>query len=386
MPAPASNADVLLTPEGFLQNTKSKFVRVATAQAYKDGQTTSYQLPQAGLAYMLWVIVQGTITVAGTVTGGTIANYPNPAPYALIKRVKFGNNNSFNMRDFTGWGWYKWLRWRYGLDPLSSGATVNFSANNTAAMGLTGAGRPVAGANVAATTYNVNLMLPLPIAYNQSGELGLIVLQQNSTFYSVQIDWGQVTTGIGATGGSNDFFTGVTGTGLTVTAAITATVGLEFFEAIKGVGALVSMFMQVNEQNNGALVNGENTIRLPANDFYTAFQVEVLNNGAPVAVANIQNPTFMHSGAIYDIQDDYLVNLARNYFQHRNVPPDGTITYDFGLRRGIIDRRDTIDMFDNSNITDAVVKFTLPGSGTLTLTGLNQSSVVMESLRYIDQH
>ena len=376
-------APVLLTSEQFLAQTKAKSVKVVSAQAYVDGGTSNYQLPQAGLGHMLWVIIQGTITVAGTVTSGTFKTYPNPAPFSIIKRVRFGSNNALNLRDLSGWSWYKWIRYRYGIDPLAAKGTYSYSANNTAALGVTGSALIRNGANVAAQAYTFNLALPMPISYNNAAEQGLIVLQQNVTFYTLSIDWGQVVGGISTTGGSNDLFTTLVGTGLSVTASISVTVGLEYFEALPGIGRLISMFMSATDMIT-PIAAGDNMVKFPTGDYFTMFLLEAINNGAPLAVANIQNPQFMYAGNVYDNYDDYLVRLGHAYYQHDGVPPmDGVIDWDLGTRRGLLARRDTLDAFDNLNVTDGQLRFTVPG--TVTITGNSGVYLVMESLRYLRQ-
>jgi hypothetical protein len=368
--------------ESFLQSTKPKSVKITTAQAYVDNGTQSWQLPSAGLGSTLYFHILGTVTVAGTVTSGTFKKGAAPAPWSLIKRMQFGSNNAFNMRSLSGWAWYKWVRARYGIDPTAS-VGVTYSANTTAALGLTGSTRITPGANIAAQAYQVNLCLPMPLAYNDAAETGLIVLQLNNTFYNVTIDWGQITGGISATGGSNDFFASLVGTSLVITSSITTTISLDWFEALPGVDDLISLFMSVSEFTQNSLQNGTNTVKLPPNDYYTLLMMEVINNGDVLAVANIGNPTFLHSGNVYDLQEDYYTHLTKYYYKHGIPPQDSLITYDFGIRRGLLSRRDAIDAFDNQNITDAQMRFDLPAA--LSITGTNQVSILLESLRYIEQ-
>jgi hypothetical protein len=83
------------------------------------------------------------------------------------------------------------------------------------------------------------------------------------------------------------------------------------------------------------------------------------------------------------MQEDYLINMARFLYGHGIPPLDGTITYDFGIRRGALNRRDTLDAFNNANITDLQLTFDIPS--TLTIAANSGVNVVMESLRWIQQ-
>jgi hypothetical protein len=385
--APAQQ-QVFLTAEQFLRMTKPKSVKITSDSPYADGGRQTFRLPQSGLAQAIWVSIQAAVTVSGTVTSGTLAGWPNPAPFGMIKRMRFGSNNAFNMRDLSGWSLYKWVRMRTGIDPYPQVPVADprhsFSVVNDSLLGNSMVNAPVPGANIAAGTYLCNFCFPIPISYNNAGEQGLLVLQQNSTFYDLSIDWGQIVGGISATGGSNDFFTDLVGTGLSISADIKLTAGLDWFEPVAGIGKLISMFMSVSDMTISPLTSGENVVRPPVNDYYTMFNLELVNNGAPVSPTDIQNLIFQHSGNVYDYQDDMLIRLAKNYYLHGGLPPvDGAIEWDLGMRRGNILRRDTLDAFDDMNITDLQLRFTLPSS--LSITGVNQGSLIMESLRYIRQ-
>lgn len=373
----------MLTPDQFLRRTKAKSVRITTNQPYTDGGSTFYNLPQAGLAHCLWVSIGGTVTVGGTVTSGTIQSYPYPAPFSIVKRLRFGNNNSLYMRDITGWGWYKWVRYRTGIDFLSNQSVAKFSTNSLAALGTTVTNPLVPGANVVAQTYNFFIAMPIPLSYNEAAEQGLIVLQTNGVQYALSIDWGRWTGGIGATGGTNDLFNALVGTTLVVTASITITIGLDWFEPVAGVGNLISMFMTVNEQAFTPLINGVNLVTPPPNDYYTLLLLEVINAGAPVAVANFSNIFFQYAGQVFDYMDDYQTKIVRSSYQHQIPPMDGCIDWDLGIRRGFLTRRDTLDAFNDQAITDMKLSFTLPGS--LSISGTNQTTAVYESLRLINQ-
>lgn len=376
---------VMLSSEQFLQMTDLKKVKVASAVPYVDNGVSKFQLPSAGMCSVLFLGIQASITVAGTVTSGTFAKLPYPAPFSLLRRLKFGNNNSFSLLDLTGWGLYKWVCERYGVEAQPNGVANPYTTQNNAYVGAVNSSQIVPGANVSAGTYTFNLTIPVPIAYNEAGEQGLLVLQQNSTFYTVELDWGQVVGGIGATGGSNDVFSSLVGTGLSITANITATLGMDYFEYLPQTQALTSMFMSCQESVAiPTIIAGENVYKLPVGDFYTMMMMEIVNNSAAVAPANISNILLKYGGNIYKYQEDYLSHLAASFFHHEGiVPRDGNIIYDFGIRRGLLSRRDRIDAFNNQNVTNTELHFTLPG--TLSITGTNQASIILEKLTYTSQ-
>jgi hypothetical protein len=385
-----------LTAEQFLRLTKPKSVKVTTNSPYVDGGRTTYRLPQAGLAHTIWLCIQASfvLTAAGGVASGTWAGWPLPAPFSMIQRLRFGSNNAFNMRDMNGWSLYKWIRNRTGIDPYpqvlaGNPQTHGFSVGNDRLLGRSMVNPIVPGANIGAATatYLANMAFPIPIGYNNAGEQGLLVLQQNSTFYDLVIDWGTMAIAAGTAGPvTNNLVTALTLTGGTMTLAptILVTIGLDWFEPVAGIGKLISMFMSVSDMVVAPLVQGENIVRPPVNDYYTMLSLELVNNGTFIPPTNINpnNIIFQHSGNVQDYSDDFLVRLAKNLYLHEGLPPtDGEIVWDFGLRRGNLLRRDTLDAFDDMNITDLQLRFT----NNTAIVGVSQATLLMESLRFIRQ-
>jgi hypothetical protein len=403
MSAPAATQQTQLTPIQltnlqFLQNTRPKRNVVTLNSNYLDGGITKNNLQQAGLADKLILYITASIVVAGTVTGGTFNGFGQgwPAPYSILKNFQFYSNNNLIMRNLSGWSLYKWARKRYNTDPTKCTA-INYSANTLAALGLNqGSGAIVAGANVAAGTYTWNIAIPIDLAYNQQAEFGMLSLQNNNIIYTAQATWGQISGGIIATGGSNDLFNGLTGTGLSVTPTITYSIGVDVWDYpnfqpfqsggkwyVNSVSKLMSSFMGVMENIQTPLVAGTNTYRPPQNDIYTQIGLEFINNGTPVAVANLQNPTIQYASNVYPYVESYGVQLGRSYFEDQIPVCDGNIWYDFGMRRGLRLHRDTLDGFNDQSITNLQMNVTLPG--TLSITGTNQINVVQEYLNSFQQ-
>jgi hypothetical protein len=382
--ADVRQAPQMLTPEAFLRMTKAKSVQVGS-QAINEGGTNTFRLPQAGLGSMLWVTINGTITVTGTLTGGTFKSFLSggggPAPFSILKKVSFGSNNSFSMINLSGWNLYRWIRERTGIDIMNTGASTPFSANNCAFLGIDEATAIVNGATPSAQTYTVNMCFPIPIAYNMAADTGLLLLQSNGTFFDLNLNFGTITQAT-STSFSNDLVSSVTSSaGVSIAQSLTVKVELDWFEYVPGVESLMSQFLSVNDQQQ-SLVLGENVIVPPVNDLYTMFLIEVINNGAPVAVANLSNIYLRHSGNQYDYLSYYASNLLKNYYIHAGLPPiDGNINLDFGVRRGWLERRDNLDAIDNLNITDLNIGFT----NAAAVTGQNGVNTIMESLRYIQQ-
>jgi hypothetical protein len=180
----------------------------------------------------------------------------------------------------------------------------------------------------------------------------MIVLQQNALVYNLGIQWGQWSQASTSSAFVNQLMRCTAATTASVTVTATATIGIEWFEVVNGVGQLVSMFMGCNDMIGPVPAAGTNLVLPPQNDFYSWIQLEIRRGGYGVNPSELSNITFAHSGNIIDYQDDSLIRFAKNYYSHRLPPINGTIEWDLGLRRGLITRRDTLDVFNDMNITN----------------------------------
>ena len=366
----------------FLKLTTPLVKPLSPSQAWTDGGTQLYTLPQSGLASMIMAYFDVEITLAATtITAGTFANSPYPAPFSIIKNLSLYSNQNLNLLNMSGWGWYKWVRTRYGIDPFAT-RTLFKSTDTIQQLGIGNTVNPIVpGATPAAGTYSFRVGMPIPIAYNRELLTGLLFLQNNSIVYTLAVQYGNITGGISATGGSNDLFTGLVGTGISVSATVKTALDIETFLIPKNYPPQVSMFMSVQESVY-PINTGSNAIRPPVNDIYTLMMLEVINNGAPVSLANLSNIVFQYSGNIRRYQEDEPTKAAWNFWTTNMPPTDGNIIWDFGTRKGLPLKRDTYDAFNYTQVTDLQLQFNV----TPAITGVSQATFLAESLRFIKQY
>lgn len=389
-PILTTKAPAPLTPAGLYGLSKAKRSMVVSNQPLPDGASNvQAQLDSAGLLNYLYLSVFGTITVAGTVSSGTFQGYPTPVPYTLLKRIRFGNGSGVSLRDLSGWSQYKHSRYRNGFDPaVITEASTSFDSNAATLMGQNGT-RMVKGANVAAGTYAVNFLLPIPIAYNAAGEGGLINLQGGTNFY-FQMDIANIANGISATGGTNDVFNALVGTGLTITPNLNYSLCMEYFDmpiqngSVPNLSQLLGFYLKVSEQNTNPLVAGNNAIRMQNADWYTMILAECINNSQPVGDAYLGTSSLQWAGAVSLETLDRWSEVNHSVYQHGGLKPmDGVIDFDFGLRREQLLRREQIDAINNSNITSLTANITT--ASNLTVSGTNGIYCVCETLQMTPQ-
>lgn len=366
----------------FLHLTTSTINQLTPTQAWVDGGLVNYQLPQAGLTSMGMLYVSATITVAGTISSGTFKGWPNPAPMSILKNVSLGSNQNLSLINASGWGLYKWVRERYGRDLFRTSNNDFFASSNVCSqLGLGNAVTPVIpNANVAAGTYTIRFALPIPIAYNRELYTGLLFLQNNSVLYTLGLQFGNITGGIGTTGGTNDLFDTLIGTGISVTATVTTKFDLETVLIPAAYPPNTSMFMSLQE-SIFPLTQGENAIQPPVNDIYTLIMLELSNNKLQVPQGNISNGVFLYSLNQRRFQESFPTKSAWDYWLKGAPPSDGLIVYDMGIRKGLKDKRDVYDAFNNSQVTGFQLQFNQSGA----ITAPAQTTFTAESLRFITQ-
>jgi hypothetical protein len=373
------NATAFVTPEQWLLQSKKRSVQVVSSSDADLGGQTRDRIPQNGLGHRLILNVKFNVTLAGT-NGGTWKGWPNPAPFSLLQRVRFGNNSAVNLLDLSGWNLHRRSVNRTGIDPFNLandfGATITADIGNLPKKG---------GDALTNATFDFAMTFIIPLSYNDAGDQGLLVLASNSNFFDLTIDWADPTSGITTAGGSNDLFdamtSGASNAAVTVNSC-TYSVGLEFFDLpsnLNDLGMLRALYMNCYDRQDTTVHAGDNTTILPSDDFYTMVLCELINNEAPVDLATyVSNVQWRHSGVIVDYSDSPITRAIDLAYKHRVAPFDGEFGWDFGMRRGVIGRRDTVDMFNASQVTQTEIKYTLDSGLSLTNPQLN---TIVESLR-----
>lgn len=362
----------------FILATKPTTKQVQGTIPLSDGNSFSFELPKVGLGLNLYLSIQGTVTVAGTVSGGTFQRYPNPAPFGVVRSVKFGAGAA-QFRQHSLWSLYKHGRYRESLDPLSTGSDQLYCVQSQGASGQYGS-LIVPGANVAAGTYAVKFQFKIPLAYNNTGEVAQLLLATPASYF-LTLDTGNLTSGISATGGSNDLFNGLVGTGLTVTSNIEASLGLEYYQIPNGID--IAPFIQsalVVKDTQAPLIAGQNVINLTNTNLYTMLITEAYSGGYALGNSDLLSVAMQYGGGQLVYSEPILFNQNRNYYLHRGTHNlDGTGVFDMGLRRGVTERRDVLEGFNDASITDLQVQVTT--SGSLVPSNPSGITVTTESLQ-----
>jgi len=152
---------------GFVANTRRKVVQLPTQTRPTGGGTTSINLPKTGLLAGIFLAIRGSI--AGTLT------VPNALGFAsIINRVRLTLNSGIDIFNVSGAGY------NYLLREVIESEYVDISGQNNARSAVT------------AAAFNLDMFIP--VAINMRDPLGLILLQNEQTLLTLNIDWTTDTT------------------------------------------------------------------------------------------------------------------------------------------------------------------------------------------------
>ncbi len=158
---------------GFVANTRRKVVQLPTQTRPVGGGTTAINLPKTGLLAGVLLAVRGSI--AGTLT------VPNALGFAsVISRVRVTLNSGIDIFNVSGAGYH------YLLREVVESEYTDISGQSNARSAVT------------AAAFNIDMLIP--IAINMRDPLGLILLQNEQTLLTLNIDWtADATVATGAT-------------------------------------------------------------------------------------------------------------------------------------------------------------------------------------------
>lgn len=210
---PASSVDA----GAFFRATRRLSFIMRSATYGGLGLTDNIPVMQTGIVAQLWIRFVGTlVTVNGTGAVATTARWP----YDLIRAVRLSANAQSNLinvsgaklkaRDIMGRGDLTDRGVSRGIGGASPG-TARTDGTMSLASESWGVGSNVSA--IAPGTYNVDLLFPIPVAFDQMSLMGAIFAQTSATDLNVAVDWAP----------ASDLFT-LTGT---ATASLTGTYQVE---------------------------------------------------------------------------------------------------------------------------------------------------------------
>lgn len=306
---------------GFIANTRRKVVQLTTQVRPTGGGTTSINLPKTGLLSHIYLAIRGN--VSGTLTS------PNGLGFAsIISRIRLTLNSGIDIFNVSGAGYHYLLRNAIGseyIDPV--GQSNALSAVSAAAF---------------------NLDMVIPIAINLRDPLGLILLQNEQTLVTLNIDWNADAN---------------VATGATVSATAIPYIELFTVPVDPADYPPLNVVHQVLEDQQNVSGAGDYAYSWPRGNTY----LQVLH-GFGIGAAGADN---FSKFAVRVNQSDYLQTsdiplLDLEYRNYRGrARPAGGIFVDMLASSGLGNFGLTRDVFNSALVTDLASVITATTNGTL---------------------
>jgi hypothetical protein len=347
-----------VTLMSFIDATRQNFTQLPAQNYAKDGRLY-FDLPKAGLLSRLFVTVVGTMTV----TPGTgTAVLSERRAFNLIKRVRLIANSGASIFDVSGYGTY------LINTLLRKDATPNDSFIDE------GYKAEIYSAGVASGANAWKFGLEIPIAINERDPIGLILLQNNATQLTLEIEFNPEF-------GVNGVIAPVVVTGNAVSSfAGKVDVMMEYFTVPRNkedYPSLNVIHQWLEQQDAIASAGAWAKSLLRGNTYMRMIHYVTLNN--LLDTANVEKLRVLYNQS----EVPYIINKLPQLFIQRarygRDLPKGTFVHDWYMSSGQVSLGTSRDFINSANVTEFQSEITL-ASGASVPAGTSFINTITEQL------
>lgn len=343
---------------GFREATRQNLTTLP-AQTITDGGRLYFRLPKVGLLSKLLLTIKGTVDNTAGTGHATISER---APWNMIKRIKLIANSGASIYDVSGYGTY-----------LINNILKKSSAPNVS----------VVDRSLIADTYSIPTTdadgtilfnLEVPIAINDRDPIGLLLLQNNATEMTLEIEFNTL-------GGANAVIAPyvLTGTATSALSAATCGVVMEYFTVPRQAAdyPALNVVHQWLEQQDVITGTGAFTKSLlRGNTYMRLMHYLTLNSALDQADVDKLRVLYNQSETPYSIER--VPQLFLQKMRYGMDLPKGTFIHDWYYSNGIPSLGDSRDFINSANITEFQSEVTI-GSGA-SITGNCYLNTITEQL------
>lgn len=314
-----------LTPaqraELFAVHTRQHINELPAMVGLGADRTVNFTLPKTRLLSKIALVVEGELTIA-TAAATALARF---SPYNILRRVQVSINNGFNPVNVSGAELYLTNIARH------NGSVFKPIAGNerTVAPGLT------------VGTHPFRFVAEMPITLNERDMVGLVLLQNEETVVTVNIDIGAAASLVTPGGTTVLSFPSFRITPVITTFSIPAVP-----QAFPDLSVLKLLQSQVNE----APSSGQMTVRLPVG---TTYRKIFLDMGG-IAIPGTIDVLFNQADTPYSITPSYL--RAINEEMYGDELPADVYALDFSYQ-GLANLGGLRDYIDTERLTEFWLRF-----------------------------
>lgn len=342
----------------FIDATRQNFTQLP-AQAYTNEGRLYFDLPKVGLLSRLFLTVKGTMTVTPGTGSATLGERK---AFNMIKRIRLIANSGASIFDVSGYGTY------LINNVLRKANEIKDSVVDE------GIDAEVYGAGVASGANAWKFGLEIPIAINERDPIGLVLLQNNATQLTLEIEFNPVY-------GANAVIAPIVVTGDAV-ASFAGNVGvmMEYFTVPRtkeDYPALNVVHQWLEQQDAIASAGAWNKALLRGNTYMRMIHYVTLNNALNTTDVDKLRVLYNQSEVPYTI--DKLPQLFLQRSRYGKDLPKGTFVHDWYMSSGQVGLGTSRDFINSANVTEFQSEVTL-ASGASVPAGSSFINTITEQL------
>lgn len=337
----------------FAQATRQNLQMLPTATATGGSQTLSFTLPKARLLSKIVLSVSTKVKVISKASGEEYRGYTWSWSElaSVIRRITLDLNNGFSPYVIGGLETVMLnMISRYRHDNLTVPSHLTVNDTNNLMMGCT--------YDTSAACYLLNCTLELPITLNDRDCVGLIMLQNDATNVTLNVD---IDSGSNVIGG-NSYTVEVK--------EVRVTPCLETFSIPANAQAFpdISVLKLTNSRQEDFVGGGQHIVKLNTGTIYRRIIFLVKDENGILAGEDFFNGTidlvFNQADTNYSVTPSMIRRL--NTIQYGFTLPKGMFVLDFSYQ-GTVNLGGSRDYIDTERLTEMWLRFTTTGSGTINL-------------------
>lgn len=327
-------------PVGFNNATRQSFIQ-GNPFRYSPNQSDQQQLSPVGFLSKIIIPIVVKFTTGANPPTNLTAN-DVPSPYGLIRRLSVRANEGAEIYNTSGWGNYLISRTMRDAFDYRNPQPSYGSANSSAGV------FNLPASYAANTAYTIRFPLIIPIAWAESLQAGLVLIQNVSTRLTTEIQWGDVTTDM------------LNMTGATAidpaTVSVQAQPMLEIFNTPEHIEDYpdMSMVRVILDETSPLTTTGDFNYRPNLGNVYMQVLQHFTNNKVsmnPLTDFTSLRLNYMQTQQMYAITPAQQL-FIQSYRQGNMSLPDGVWWWDFVFGSGLLEVPNTRDVLDTSQVTD----------------------------------
>lgn len=323
------------------------------AQAVTAGGSVSFQLPKSRLGAKLQLLINGTITLTHASDTDITDQLVFGSLFNLIKNIRVESNIGFSLFNISGVGAYIYNLLRYNseiVDVYTAATATATASRKRNKLGIT--------ASSGGTANTFQLVVDLPFTINDRDPVGLMLLQSDTTLFTVTVDFNAANAIIGA---AADYTVAISST--TLTPVLTTFTIPDDSRMTPD----ISTIKLVQEFTQPIAAAGQQTVKLSCGNTYRKTALYITDSSGGDADADLATAPFEIWFNTADSPYRIPVRLlaAINQEQYGACMPAGLFVFDWSAFSGLPNYGGIRDLIDTEKLTEFWIKFTASAAGNV---------------------